>query len=754
VRTVLALVLLAASACHPAPSDDDPVVDSDDPSAAPIAAYDPLPLVDPFIATGGQGGEIAEVTPAAKFPLGMTSIGPDTRSTKFGQLAPMHYAGYWYPDDEIDNFSLTHHHGMGVVDFGTVPFMPRDGWDPSYTTVAGRKAPFTHDDEEATPGRYRVRLQDQDIDVEAVATLRGGQVRFTFPAGAEPVVLFDLAKVLPGASVAEAFADVDLAAGTVDGLHRVKGGYSGRFGGLMSHFSARFDPAPVGGGGWTDPAAPTADLTHVEGTTAGVWLEFPPGTTVVDMRIGLSYVDVDGAVANREADLPDTDLDARLAEAEDAWRSYLGRVRVRGGTDEERRVFHTALFHALFFPQRQDDVDGRYRGADQAIHTADGPHYSDLSLWDTFRTLHPWYVLAWPELQTDVNRSLVRMIEDGGHLPMWPLEHGNTGGMVGSPGIQVLSESWQKGLRDFDVETAYQASLDMSQGRADDERRGGIEHYLEKGWVPREVSDTLEYAWNDFALMRWAEGLGKPDVAQLATQADNWKEVWNPELGFNVGRNEDGSWWDADPADFDAFAWRKDYVEGDAWHYVWYAPFDVDAMIDVQHGGDVDAFRARTETFWENVYAEEDDLGPDDYYWHGNEPVMHYAFLGALAGFPETTADAARWILAHKYADSPTKGLDGNDDAGTLSAWYLCASTGLFPIAGTTTLTWSPALWERTEIDRGDGTTVVIRAPGADDAHRYLTSWSVGGEAIDGFTLDWADLIEGGEVEMTLSDRP
>ncbi len=742
--------LLVLAACASTPDADD--TDSPaDPSAAAIDAYDPLALVDPFIATGGGGAEIAEVTPAAKYPLGMTSIGPDTRSTQFGQITALHYGGYWYPDNRIDNFSMTHAHGMGVVDYGTVPFMARDGWDPSYTTPVGRMAAFTHDEEWATPGHYRVILQEDKIDADIVATMRGGQARFTFQDGADPVVLFDLGKVLADADVADAYATVDREAGMVDGFQRMNGSYSKRFGGLMTYFAAKMDPAPIGGGGWEDPASPVADKLSVNGIHSGVWLTFPAGTKVVDVRIALSYVNAEGARANLAAELPDTDLDARLADTEGAWRSYLGRVRVRGGTEDERTIFHTAMFHALFFPQRQDDVDGQYRGADQAIHTADGPHYSDLSMWDTFRTLHPWYTLAWPELQNDVNRSIVRMVNDGGYLPKWPLAHGNTGGMVGSPGIQILSESWQKGVRDFDVEKAYAASLETATTSVPVDGRGGLSDYQTKGYVPMQVSDTLEYAWNDDALMRWAQALGKPDVELLRAQADNWKEVWNPAVGFNTGRRADGTF-AADPTTFDPTEWTDDYVEGNAYHYLWYAPFDIDGMIQLQHGGDVDAFGQRSRDFWDQVYAAEENTFPDTYYWHGNEPVMHYAFLGALAGMPDITADASRWILSHKYGVHYDDGLDGNDDAGTLSAWYLCASTGLFPIAGTTTYAWSPSLWQRVEIDRGDGKTVVVRAPNADDTHRFLTGWTVNGDTIDGATLDWSKFGDGGEIVMDLSE--
>ncbi|MCB9679923.1 MAG: glycoside hydrolase family 92 protein [Alphaproteobacteria bacterium] len=746
MRHLLPLVLLGACAEPTVPDVDDP----GDPTADPIEAYDPLTYVDPFIATGGQGAEIANVNPGATMPLGMTQVGPDTR-LDWGAPLFYHCAGYWYEDDYLRGFGATHAHGMGVPDYGTLGFLPRDGWDDAYTVESGRMAPFSHADEVATPGYYAVTLGDDGTRVEIAATTHGGHSRLTFAAGADPVVVWDLGYVAPSGRVDEAWAtwapdDPDL-----EIFQRALGSYSERFGGLMQYAAVRFDPAPIGGGGWEDPDAPQDGLTHVEGGTSGVWLRFPEGTTTVHVRMAMSYVGHAGAWANLEAELPDTDFDARKAEAEDAWRALLSRVRVQGGTDDERTIFHTALYHTLIFPSRQDDVDGRYRGLDQQIHTADGPQYSDLSMWDTFRTLHPWYTLAWPELQTDVLRSLVRMVVDGGSLPKWPLAHGYTGGMVGAPATQILAGSWLKGLRDFDVDTAFDAALENASGPTPNAGRGHIEAYLTRGWLGTDeeggsVSKTLEYAWNDHSLALWADALGSDQAARLHAQAGSWRNVWDDAVGFNTGRTVAGAFeWTGDPKD-----WASWFVEGNAWHYVWYVPYDVPGMIDLQHGGDLDAFAERLTTFWDGVYAEPEDNFPDDLYWHGNEPVMHYAFLGSLAGRPELTADPARWILAHRYANDPA-GLDGNDDAGTLSAWYLFASIGLFPVAGTPDYAWSSPLFERVEIERTPTDTLVIRAPGASDTVRYFDGWSVDGQALDGPMVTHDQLVGGRELAIGLS---
>lgn len=750
---------LSLSGCEKA---SDPPAE-EDPSLEPIEAYDPLALVDPFIATGGDGAQIANTNPGASVPFGMTHVGPDTRSS-FGAPAFYHCAGYWYNDTHIHAFSHTPAHGMGVTDFGGVALMPVIGWDDAYTTQAGRMTAFSHDDESASPGRYEVTMGN-GVAVQITATLHGGHTRVTWPAGSDPVLLVDLGPSIAATSVPEAWLSWTPGDPVLTGFQRLSGNYSGRFGGLRTSIEVVLDPAPSGGGAWDSPDAPTPDVYAASGTSAGTWLRFPAGTTTVDVRVALSYVDAEGAHSNLVAELPDADWDARAEEAATAWRERMEGVRVRGGTPDEQTIFHTALFHAALMPRRYDDVDGRYRGVDQEVHTTTHPYYSDLSLWDTFRTTHPFYVLAWPDVQLDVVRSLTRMTADGGAMPRWPLGHGYTGGMVGAPATQVIAESWLKGLTDFDVETAWHGLEMASDGTAPAVNRGGIQHYVDEGYVAVEsgagASNTLEYAWNDHAMALLTEALGK-DATRFRERASSWRNTWYAEAGFFTGRCADPAnpecaadgvadefaW----PGEEDTpIAWQEHYVEGNAWHYLWYVPFDTEAMIDLQHGGDRSAWKSRYATYWDNVYAEPDDIGTDDYYWHGNEPVMHVAFMGSLAGDPDLTADPARWILAHRYANDPA-GLDGNDDAGTLSSWYLLASTGIFPVAGTLDVAIASPLWERVEIDRPEGTWVV-RAPGASESVRYLRSLHSGDEELTSAVVQWGQLI-GDELVFELGDTP
>ncbi|MAD61524.1 MAG: hypothetical protein CMH49_08445 [Myxococcales bacterium] len=680
-----------------------------------IEVYDPLPLVDPFIATGGLAAEIANVSPGASAPNGLTLIGPDTR--KVVMIPPYHCAGYHYPDTHIQGFSHTHAHGMGVVDYGGISIMPRRAWREEYLSFEGRQAPFDHEAEWASPGRYGVLLNDDQTIIEIVATPRGAHHRYTFSdlpnemnSVAAPVVIVDLGDNLESTSTLD--SRISMVNGRDRGefelYQRLDGSYSGRFGGIRHYAVMQVSPPPSLVQGWQDEST-LLDGESFEGQQSGLVLSFPPGTSEVDLRIALSFVDHEGARLNLNSELPNLDLEARLDEVESLWRDALSTIRVRGDEQDVRR-FTTAHYHALLMPSLNSDVDGRYRGLDQQIHEVDFNYYSDFSLWDTFRNLHSFYLLVHPQLQLDMLKSLIRMYEDGGSLPRWPMAHGYTGGMVGTPATQLFAEAALKGFGGWNQDVAFESSLAQVNGEAQHSTRKGGDAYRSLGWVPADeysgsVSRTLEFAWSDDALARWAYQRGDLEEAErLQVLSRQWAQHWDAEQGFMVGRNRDGSWRELDSP----LRWIEDYVEGNAWHYLWYVPYAVEDMIEVQHEGSRRSFLERLSEYWQRVYIEEDDLLPDDYYWHGNEPVLHYAWLASLTDAPNISVEASHHILETRYGHTPTDGLDGNDDSGTLSAWYLWSSMGVYPIAGTDQYALGSPIFDRIEIG-----PLVIKAPGA-----------------------------------------
>ena len=750
MKTRLFLCVVLLGCAEGAPSPDDVEGCDGESTTAEIEAYDPLALVDPLVGTGGLGVEVASINPGAAWPNGMVTVGPDTRN-KGSMLPPFHCAGYYYPDAYVHGFSHIHPHGMGVTEGSALTLSPQTGWSPGMTQHTGRLLPLDHALEHASPGRYAIRFEEADLDVDIVATPRGALWTVSSP---EPVLVFDAAFAQQGDSVEDAYVTVSLDDGVVEVFQDFHGSYSERYGGLQAFMSARIEPAPTGGGTWTSADMPVEGQWTAEGAESGAWLTFPPGTETVTVQVGVSVVDVAGAAKNREAEHPTADRAARLVEVEDAWRELLGRVRVSGERPERRARFHTAQYFQHLMPSRMDDVDGRYRAHDQTIKTTDDPYYSDMSLWDTFRTTHPWYIVAAPELQRDVLTSLLRMHDDGGALPRWPHGHGYTGGMVGTPTSQMFAESRLKGLDGVDYDAAFAAVYSALTEPQPAAGRGHLASYLKRGWISADeagggsASDVLEYAWNDHAAWRWALQDGYPEADQLQEMQDNWRNMWDPKQMAFVARSEDGSFVELRNQN----GWNSAYTEGGMYDYLWYVPYDVPSMVDVQHEGDVTAFHERLMAFWDEVEAEEDDYLPDSWYWHGNQPPWAHVAMGSLSGRPDISARAAHEILDTRYALDP-EGQDGNDDGGSNNAWYLWNSLGFYPVAGTDLYALTSPRFARVEIDRGDtGQTWVLRAPGAEAGHIYPTAVRLNAEEHGYAELTHDELFGSADVCVELSD--
>jgi len=706
----------------------------------PIEVYDPVDYVDPFIGTSGLGAQVANVNPGASVPFGMVRVGPDT-AADYGSPGFYHTAGYHWPDSYVMGFSHLHAHGMGVPEYGAIQVMPQTRWDPAFIDSTDRQLPFTHEMEWPIPGSYSVDLDSGAILAELAATERGAAHRYSFEAGADPVLIFDLAFVLQTNDVDMGSAEVDLETGLLSGFQRLQGNYSRRFGGLMTWFAARMEPAPIASGTWAEGVISDGS-TQVEGEKVGLWVRFPPGTTQVQLDLAVSHVDAQGALGNLAAELPEFNLDVVAEEARQAWTEELQNIRVRGA-EVDKRIFHTAQFHTMQMPSLQQDVDGRYRSIDQQIRTVDHNYYSDFSLWDTFRTQHPWFVLTRPQRQRDMVKSLIRMTDDGGSLPRWPLAHGYTGGMVGTPAIQVFSGSALKNLGGFDEQRALDIALAASMEPQPQSGRGGVLSYRALGYVSMDEIDsaasrTLEYAWSDHGLALWAQREGRPQAAEIASMATNWRNTYDPAQGWFTGRYADGSFVQID----NEFVWDRSFTEGNAWHYRWGAFWDPQGMVELTHGGDTEAALAMMATYWDNVEAEPDDDLPDDYYWHGNEPDLHYAYLPAMLGDTALTARAVDLLVSTRYDDTEL-GLDGNDDAGTLSAWYLFSAIGFYPVAGTADYVVGSPVFERTEIDLEGGSTLVIDAPGDGPVDRVL----LGGTEVE-TVFDHGALLDAGQLTL------
>jgi predicted alpha-1,2-mannosidase len=694
-----------------------------------------LDCVDPFIGTGGGGFSQPNAFPGASLPFGMVQPSPDTHGGPLARLGFAHTAGYWYYDTRIEGFSQIHLYGTGIAEGGYITLMPTLGIGEEKTNLYGYAQGFDHRMEWAEPGYYRVVLED-GIVVELTATERVAYHRYTFPTPSEdpPVVILDLTHALGQGAVTQATLVVSNTAGFSGSLF-TRGEFAGGAGGFPLFFSAEISP-PFSGLLTFSTTSPQKTATPVricegaetcrnllalsplvvtaEGKTLGAFLVFPPQSTEVEIRIGISYVDPLGAEKNLrgEGNLP---FDEVRTKAQKRWEEVLSRVRIIGGDPVEKRKFYTALYHTLLMPNLMSDRDGRYRGLDGRIHTLEGGRfYSNLSLWDTYRTLHPLLILLYPEFQEDILISLFRMGEELGYYPRWPLASVETGVMVGIPAHIVLSESYLKGIT---ASIPWESAYDRMISDIEAPQRDGavLSAYRSRGYVPDRfggsVALTLEYAHAVHSLSLLARALGKDrSASSLLELALGYRQLFDPETRVFRPRDESGTF----KTPFDPSPWGADYVEGNAWHYLYMVPWDPEGYSTL-FGSREEALRFFWNYFersrWEDtpyftIRGVRIEL-PRTLYWPMNEPSLYAPLIGALLGEPNLSARIIRWVVETFYNTTPD-GIPGNDDGGTMSAWLVFSALGFFPIPGTDRYILTGSLFPEIELHTPRGAIRIL----------------------------------------------
>lgn len=703
--------------------------------------YHPVDLfsqVDPFIGTGGNYFSTGSAYPGPALPFGMIHAGPDTRG--MGEPSDFsHCSGYSWEDYRISGFSLTRMHGTGMSDYGTIAIMPTDNMSSAKQDENGYAVDFQHSEEMAEPGYYRVRLEN-GIQVEITSSLRAAIFRFQFPKGMTPVVLFDFDHALGGGSSAGGEISVEQSVGSVAGWIHNLGQLSSRFGGFRVYAEARVQPLPNTSGVWDDTGL-HADTAQTAGNDIGAWFSFTAETSEILVRVGISFVDLGGAHNALEAEIPDFNFDHIREDAANNWRAALNKVELFGATKRDATVFATALYHSLLMPTLMSDIDGRYVRVDGSLGNSTQPRYSDFSLWDTYRTLHPWLLFTENPLNQDFAASLVGFGQEGGAIPRWPLAHGDTHCMIGDPGVIVLAESALKGVSFSEAEAyGYALATAWTPASGPTGGRSAISSYVTYGYVPADVqkgsvSETLEYVAADLSLANWAEHQGQMQDAQTLEERANqaWRSLYDTQSGFFWGRNTDGS----RVIGSEPLYMNDLFVEGNAWQYLWMLPNNAAGLSEALGGPE--AARLRLRGFFESSSTEEPFLGFRSWYWHGNEPDLIAPWLFAAWGAPEETFYWVKWIADTQYNTTPD-GLAGNDDSGTLSAWYLFASSGLYPIAGTDRYLLGAPRQPRLVLHRDSGTLTIetILTP---HIHPIPIRIFLDGKELDDFSIRHADLV-------------
>ncbi|SEF64966.1 alpha-1,2-mannosidase, putative [Saccharopolyspora kobensis] len=744
---------------------------------------DPVRAVNTFIGTKDEGNTF----PGASAPFGMTQVSP----------IGTHYAGWRYDDTRIKGFGHFFLSGAGCWEQGgLISTLPTTGsigageghdFDidvPSTFDQEQYAAAYTHDGEVGDAGYYRTRLTDYGgIDVEATADTRVGVERYTFDEGPAHVFL-NVGQANERNPVKASGLEV-VDERTVRGWVRSKGFCGGQDYTLW--FTTRFDQ-PVESFGTWQPDGGRFDRRSVSGGEGlrGAWLTF--GAEQVTATTSISYVDAAGADANLEAE--GDDFDQVRERTQDRWRRELDRIEVTGGTPDDAAVFYTSLYHVLLQPSTATDADGRYRGFDDAVHRADDwTYYQFFSLWDTYRTQNQLLALLVPDRARDIARSVLAIDEQGGWLPRWAYANFETNTMTGDPVTPFLVDLWRFGALDGREQQAYEAlrrnANEIPPADSQFEGRAGNDSYLSRGFVqydpdfPKKGQDvdpahggsaTMEYALADCSLSLLAGSLGRAgDAAQLAERGRNWRHVWDPSVhdpergftGFPRPKNADGTWFEPYEPISD-----KGFHEGTAWQYQWLTQQDVPGLIDAVGGPD--QAEKRLDTFFAHdalvqdparTAREEWVIDPYDYYGQyrynpNNEPDLHAPWMYSLIGRPSKTSAVVR-AQQTLFTNAPD-GVTGNDDLGTMSAWYVFSALGLYPTTpGTGQFVLNAPRFPKAVVEIPGGTPLTITAPNARGAKlQYVDEVRVANTPKHEVWIDLEGVRTSGTIDHRLSDTP
>jgi predicted alpha-1,2-mannosidase len=727
--------------------------------------------VNPFLGTGGfPSYTSADDIPGVTLPFGMVRLSPDTEfffGPLFSDEKTVSTAGYYYADHKIMGFSHTRMIGTGAYEGGHFRVVPAIGEIGQKNYRSGRYSEFSHRDEVAFPGYYAVKLPKTGVFAELTASEHVGFHRYTFSRDEKPQILIDVSSSLGKGMTTEGQVQISPEKQEVVGSIRTFGSFASRYGGEKVYFAARFNQPFSAYGVWSNLNF-FKNQKNVQGDIVGANLSFnkTDSKQIVELRLGISYVSIKNARENLEKEAGNYSFDEMVAQAKHAWEEKLSLIKIEGGSDSQRKIFYTSLYHSFQMPTLFNDVNGEYMGLDKKVHqTAGYRYFTDLSLWDTFRTIHPLFTLIAPNDQRDMMVSLVKMCEQGGVLPRWPSGYGYTGSMIGASADIVIAESWLKGIRDFNVEFAYQAMRKAALGidipREGFKPRGGMTeclmyHYCPADLMDKSVSKTLEYAYADDAISKLAEALGYEEDAKLfAVHSRYYRNIWNPKTQYFHPRTVTGEFVkNFKPLRLTYFDFNHKYtnafVEGSALQWRWAVFFDPDGLISLFK--DKPYFVKELNDFFALSDSARGTLSPGSYYWHGNEPDIHAAYLFNSAGRPDLTQKWVRWILDNKYG-AGYDGIDGDDDAGTLSSWYVFSALGFYPVAGSDLYQIGAPLFKKAEIKIGDKLLTII-ADNYSPTYKYVSKVRFNGILLDRFWLKHSEIVQGGILRFEMSNKP
>ena len=702
-------------------------------------------LVNPFIGTDFTGNTY----PGAQAPFGMVQLSPDNGLAGWDRIS-----GYFYPDSTIAGFSHTHLSGTGAGDLYDVLFMPVTLPYKEAQGELGIHSKFSHQDEEASAGYYRVKLQDYNINVELTATPRCGVQRYTFPK-AESMVILNLKKAMNWDFTMDSQIEV-VDSCNIRGYRFSEGWARGQKLYFATRFSRPFKSMEM------DEAEIKLKGEKVGTSKIARFMFDTEEGEQVTIVTALSGVSMEGAVKNLDAEAPHNDFDKYLADAKADWNKQLQRIEVTGGNDDDRVNFYTALYHSMIAPTIYSDVDGQYYGPDKQVHQADGwVNYSTFSLWDTFRAAHPLFTYTEPERVGDMVQSFIAFYEQNGRLPVWNFWGSETDMMIGYHAVPVIVDAYMKGIGNFDAEKALEACIATSNI---DEYRG-IGSYKKNGYIPYNVTDkynsenwslsrTLEYAFDDFCIAEMAQKMGKTDIAnEYYKRSQNYRNVFNPATGFMQPIDDKGVF----QPDFNPDEYTAHICESNAWHYFWSVQHDIKGLVSLTGGQE--KFAAKLDSMFTYVPAGNEELpifstGMIGQYAHGNEPSHHVIYLYNKVRQPWKAQKYAAQVMHELYFNAPA-GLCGNEDCGQMSAWYVFSAMGFYPVnpvSGEYEI--GTPLFPEMRLNLSNGKTFTVLAPNVSRENIYIQSVTVNGQPYDKSYITHQQIMDGATVEFVMGNQP
>lgn len=710
----------------------------------------PASYVNPFIGTGGHGHTFI----GASVPFGAVQAGPENSAKGWDWCS-----GYHYSDSLVIGFSQTHLSGTGIADLGDILVMPYT--EPARMTSGAESNPnpviashYSHQNEKASPAYYSLKLDDYPVKVELTASERVAFHKYSFQTPGKGHILIDLRTgIYSSWESPHAIGYLrKLNDSTLVGFRHSKGWakdrrlyFAIRTSAKLKDFALYDDSLLVKTNG-----GESANLKGV--------ISFDKAPEEVMLKIGISPVSSDNALANIDAEIPDWNFGKVVAQATEKWNKELNKIKIETPDATAKSIFYTALYHTMIAPALYNDHNGSYRGTDKKVYTQPGfDNYSVFSLWDIYRSWAPLSTIIHPDKVSSWISSLLAIYQQQGKLPVWPLMGNETDCMVGYHAVPLVADAWLKGYKGFDADLAYEA-VKASSMRDD----LGLKYVKDRGYIPADketesVSKAQEYAIDDWCIAQMAKKRGnKEDYAYYVKRSLYYKNYFDSTIRFVRPRMSDGGW--RTPYDpFNSIHETGDFTEGNGWQYTWLVPQDPKGLIRLMGGDSV--FVIKLDSLFHvtgdmGAHASADISGLIGMYAHGNEPGHHISYLYSFAGYPWKTAEKVRQIMKEFYTDQPD-GLAGNEDCGAMSSWYIFSSLGFYPVqpAGGVYILGSP-LFKKASIQLPDNKQFIVETVNNSPANIYIRSVELNGKPYRKSYITHSDILQGGRLKIVMDDHP